>query len=67
MTPAGWKEATKGYNSKEVDQACIEVGILEPSPDGKSSKLVAIPGHGKARYYVIRAIGLARYHEQEAA
>lgn len=67
LTSEGWKEATAGLNPRDAARASIEAGILEPDPEGKASRSLSIPSHGKARVYVIRARGLAQLQEGEAA
>lgn len=50
-TPAGFKKLCDGYDQKAVVKELIRQGILLPGTDGKSAKLVTIPGEGKNRYY----------------
>lgn len=61
LTPGGLKEACTGFSSSSVARACVDAGILEPGPDGHSSRSLKIPGQGKVRAYVIRAAGVARF------
>lgn len=67
LTTDGWKEACLGSSPREVARACADAGILEPGGEGKLSQSVKIPGHGKVRCYVIRAVSLINHLEQEAA
>ncbi len=59
ITSSAWKEACQGFNAASVAKACADAGILEPGPDGRHSRTVSIPGHGKPRCYVIRAASVA--------
>lgn len=67
ITPTAWKEACAGLSASSVAKACVDAGILEPGADGKCSRTVSIPGHGKPRCYVIRAAGVARLNKEDAA
>lgn len=62
-----WKEVCQGFTARSVAQACADAGILEPDSEGKLSRPVKIPGHGKVRCYVIRALSIAQYCDKEAA
>jgi uncharacterized protein (DUF927 family) len=63
ITPGAWKEACMGFSSASVAKACADAGILELGPKGEHSRTVSIPGHGKPRCYVIRAMAVARMRE----
>jgi len=67
ITPSAWKEACQGFNASSVAKACADAGILEPGHDGKHSRTVSIPGHGKPRCYVIRAAGLANLNKEDVS
>lgn len=63
MTSEAWAEATRGFQARDVARACIARGILEPGAGDKAAKSMSIPGHGKARAYVIRASAMAAYQD----
>ncbi len=63
LTSEAWKEACQGFTPKDVARACVEAGIIEPGRDGKNAQSVSVPGHGKARCYVIRANAVSRHPE----
>lgn len=65
ILPEAWKEASQGFGAREVARACADAGILEPDGAGKLARSIQIPGHGKARYYIIRAASVARHLEGE--
>ncbi len=67
LTPEGWKEACGGTDPKAVAKACAAKGLLDPGHAGRSAQSVSIPGHGKARCYVIRAIARAQHESIDAA
>ena len=60
LTPEGWKEACKGFNSSAMAKICADAGILD-SMGKNPSRSLAIPGHGKVRVYVIRASSVSKY------
>lgn len=47
----GFKEMTKGFNSKELAAELVKAGMLLADNNGKTSKSVKVPGHGLARLY----------------
>jgi uncharacterized protein (DUF927 family) len=67
LTTAAWKEACTGFSSASVAKACADAGILELGPDGRHSRTVSIPHHGKPRCYVIRAVAVAELGKDDAA
>jgi len=67
ISPSAWKEACQGFSAASVVKVCADAGILEPGPDGKHSRTVSIPGHGKPRCYVIRAAAVATLSKEDAA
>ena len=67
ITAGAWKEACSGFSSTSVAKACADAGILEPGADGKHSRTVSIPNHGKPRCYVIRAVAVAGLNKEDAA
>jgi uncharacterized protein (DUF927 family) len=60
LTPGAWKEACAGFSASSVARACVDEGILEAGQDGNPSRSMKIPGQGKVRVYVIRAMGVTR-------
>lgn len=58
ITGRAWAEACAGLNPQSVARICIEAGILETDGDGRASRTIKTPHHGKPRFYVIRARGL---------
>ena len=67
FTSEGWREACQGSPYRDVAKTCSDAGILEGDGENKLSQSVTIPGHGKARCYVIRAAKLAKREDWEAA
>ncbi|MBL0313899.1 MAG: DUF927 domain-containing protein [Holophagaceae bacterium] len=68
ITPEAWKEVCQGFTASSVARACADAGILEPDEKSqRSSRSMKIPGHGKARCYIIRAAALGKHNEAEAA
>lgn len=65
FTPTGWKEATKGFDSREVARNAIAEGLLEAADDGTPYKKERTP-HGQGRYYIIRASGLGQFRVETA-
>ena len=61
--PEGWKTACKGYDPGAIAKELVACGILEPGSDGKTSKLVKLPGLGPRRCYVIRSDAFAESDE----
>ena len=57
--PEGWKTACKGYDAGAIAKELVARGILEAGSDGKTSKLVKLPGLGPRRCYVIRSDAFA--------
>jgi putative DNA primase/helicase len=60
LTPTGWKEACRGFESRGVARDAIEEGLLEASQDGAPYQKRKTP-HGQGRFYVIRARGLGTF------
>lgn len=67
ITPEAWKEACQGSSTRDVARACVDAGILEPDGAGKFSRSIQIPGHGRARCYIIRAANVSKHEEAAAA
>jgi len=61
--PEGWKTACQGYDAGAIAKELVARGILEAGSDGKTSKLVKLPGLGPRRCYVIRADAFAESDE----
>ena len=60
LSPTGWKEACKGFDSRGVARDAIEDGLLEASQDGTPYQKRKTP-HGQGRFYVIRARDLGAF------
>jgi len=67
ITKDGWKEACQGSSARDIARACAEAGILEADGEGKLSHSVTIPGQGRVRCYIIRALARAQFLESESA
>ncbi len=55
----GFKEMTKGFNSKALAAELVKAGMLDAAGDGKSSKPVKVPGFGTLKLYHFTAEALA--------
>lgn len=59
LLPTAWRdEVFKGMNLRNVNRVLVELGILQPSNDGKASQALVLPGIPKARAYVVDAAKL---------
>lgn len=65
ISPAGWKEITKGFNDREVCRAAIEESLLETGKEGTPYQKVRTP-HGQGRWYIVRASALGQFREGTA-
>jgi len=55
IPPATWRsEVCAGINPKAAAELLLRMGYLEADSAGKASHSVTIPGHGKARFYIIK-------------
>ncbi|MBI1209657.1 MAG: DUF927 domain-containing protein [Azospirillum sp.] len=59
VMPEGFREITKGHNSKMLASELIKAGMLAPAGDGKSAKPVKVPGHGTMKLYHFPAEALS--------
>lgn len=55
----GFKEMTKGFNSKELAAELVKAGMLAPASNGKSSKPVKVPNVGPLKLYHFTPAALA--------
>jgi putative DNA primase/helicase len=62
FSPTGWKEATRGYDAREVSRNAILDGLLEAGEQGEPYQKQRTP-HGQGRWYVIRATALGTFRE----
>ena len=53
--PEGWKTACQGYDPGAIARELVARGVLEAGSDGKTSKVVKLPGLGSRRCYVLRS------------
>ena len=68
ITTEAWKDACQGFTASSVAKASTDAGILESDEKSvKTARSISIPGHSKARCYIIRASALSKYQEGEAA
>lgn len=55
----GWRdEVFKGMNLVNVNRELIARGILQPDSKGKAAQVVALPGLGSTRAYVVNNAAL---------
>jgi uncharacterized protein (DUF927 family) len=67
ITPEAWKEACQGFSARDVARVCADAGVLEPDGAGKLARSIQIPGHGKARCYIVKAAARAAFLERGGA
>jgi putative DNA primase/helicase len=51
VTTDGFHEMTAGFDRRTLVRALIERGLLLPDDEGKSSRSMTVPEHGKLRLY----------------
>lgn len=57
VLPEAWRsDVFKGMNISAVNKELLHRGVLQPSPKGKPSCLVRLPGLGVQRCYVVKTI-----------
>ena len=65
LTSTGWREATKGFDGREVARNATAEGLLEAADDGRPYQKERTP-HGQGQYYIIRADGLGQFRSETA-